>query len=121
MRHDHREKLQDDRRTDVRQKPQGKDRQALKGSPGKHIDKAEEGSFGLREKGCQSRGIDARRGNMHANAVNRQEQKSNDDSTLQLRNFRNILESPDQALNDLRSSSGGLNLALRRKAVMLGS
>ena len=116
-----REQLKDDRGTDIGHDPQGENGQALESAPGEHVDEAEESPLGLGEEGGQGVRVDPRRGDVDPDAIDGQEQKSDEDPLLQLWNFGNVLESLEQGLDDLRFPSGRFDLLLRGKAEPVGS
>ena len=116
-----REELEDDRGTDVGHDAQGEDGQPLESPSGEHVDEAEERSLGLGEKSGQGRGIDPRRGDMNADAVDGQEQKG----LMRIRFFSSgilgIFWNPwNTALDDLRFSSSRFNLLLGGKTESRG-
>ncbi len=86
----HGQELEDDRRTDVGHDPQGKDRKIAQGAARKHVKESQERPLGLLEEGRQGCRIDPRRRYMGADPVNRQEEKSKENSLLEFRYLGDI-------------------------------
>ena len=86
----HRHQLQNDGRRNVRHDAQGEDGQPAQLAAAEQIDEAEEGAAVLVEELRQLVGVDARRGDVSAQPVNRQQPKREQNALAQIGNAKYV-------------------------------
>ena len=72
---DHGQQLENNGGTDVGHDPQGKDGQLLQGTAGEHVEDTENGPLHGVKKGLQGYAVDAGRGDMNPDPVDRQQRR----------------------------------------------
>ena len=87
---DHGEQLEDDRRGNVRHDAQRKDSKLAQISAGEEIDQAERGATLGIEEVRERLGVDARRGNVRAQAIDREHRQGEEQTLAQVRDTKDI-------------------------------
>jgi hypothetical protein len=90
-RHHHREQLQDDARADVRHDAEREDRQLLQGAAGEEVEQVEEPARRL-DGLLHHHAVDARRGDEHADAVDREQAQRVREPLAQLLDLEEVAE-----------------------------
>ncbi len=89
-RNDHRQKLEDNRGINIGHDPQGKDARTPQGPAGEEIEEAKESACSPGEDLCQRSCIDAWSRDVSPNAVDDEDQPSEEDPPLQFRNLEDV-------------------------------
>ena len=101
----HGHQLQNDRRGDVGHDAQGKNRHAAEIAAAEEIEDAQHGTGGLAEKLVQDGGIDAGKGNVRTNAIDRQQRQREHDTVPQILNAEHVFHGFDESIHAVLSCS----------------
>src|SRR5713101_6007346 len=99
VRKNHGHQLQNDRRGYVRHDAERENRQAAEVAAAEEVENAQHGARGLGEELFQHRGIDSRRGNVRADAINPQEGQREQHTVPQVFDAEHVLHGFDESVH----------------------
>src|SRR5713226_1284685 len=97
----HGHQLEDDGRGDIRHDAERENRQAAQVAAAEQVEDSQNRTLPLLEKALQHAGVDARRGDMHADAVHREQRQGKQHPVPQIRDAEEVAERFDESVHNL--------------------